>query len=212
MRFRFVLIFVAFLQTGCSVFGVRSEENPQYRLITKENHIEVREYAPYIVATTTVAGSFRESQNKAFRILANYIFGGNEKQEKIAMTAPVIQSQGESKSEKIAMTAPVVQAPTQDGWQMTFMMPSKYTLETLPVPKDSRVELRQVPSKTVAVIRFSGLWSEKKNNQKSNELKSWVEKQRTYQIVSEPMFAGYDPPWTIPFLRRNEMMIEVRPL
>jgi hypothetical protein len=122
------------------------------------------------------------------------------------MTSPVIQ---EPKSEKISMTAPVVQIPAGESWTMTFMMPSKYNLESLPQPTDPKVILEEVPEKTIAVIRYSGLWSEKKNNKKAALLKEWLSKKGIYSQISEPMFAGYNPPWTLWFLRRNEMLIEI---
>lgn len=196
---------MALLQIGCSVFGIRSEETPKYTVLVKEKNMEIREYAPYIAATTRVEGSFDESLNPAFKTLAGYIFGENEKEQKISMTAPVVQA-----PEKIAMTAPVVQAPADGGWEMSFMMPSEYKMADLPKPKNPNVKLVEKPARTIAVIRFTGFWNEKKNRKKADELLAWLEKLQTYQTASGPMFAGYDPPWTLPFFRRNEMMIEVK--
>lgn len=204
---RMIGVFLFLTQSGCSVFGVRQEENPKHEVLLKEDNKEVRLYSPYIAATTQVKGDFKDSTNSAFRVLAAYIFGENEKKQKISMTAPVIAT---PPSEKIQMTAPVIQAEVEDGWQMSFMMPSKYTMEDLPRPKDPRVKLVQVPSKTIAVIRYSGFWSEEKNQKFASELQSWLTKQGTYEAISRPQFAGYDPPWTLPFLRKNEAMIEVR--
>ena len=127
------------LQSACSAFGIRSEENPNYEVMHKEQSFEIRSYASYVVAKTTVDGDFKEAQGKAFRILAGYIFGGNQQKKSISMTAPVVMDTP-SKSESIAMTSPVVQSPSGDGWSMTFMMPSKYKLSDLPVPKDQRVK------------------------------------------------------------------------
>jgi hypothetical protein len=208
------LIFFSFFQVGCSLFGVQREENPKYEVLIKDEKKEIRNYSSYIVATTWVEGDFKDAQGSAFRVLADYIFGNNITQEKISMTAPVVQSpQGDNKnSEKIAMTAPVIQSPSQNGWRMSFMMPSKYTLKDIPKPNDPRVELVEVPPKTMAVISFTGFWNEKKNSSKAEELKKWLSELKQYEIKSEPMFAGYNPPWTLPFLRRNEMMIEVQPL
>ena len=200
------------LSTGCSLFGIRNEESPKYEVLTKKDNMEIRQYFPYIVATTQVDGSFKESQTKGFRILAGYIFGDSEKDSKISMTAPVVMNPQKSKFEKIAMTAPVIQSPTSSGWEMSFMMPSKYTkLEELPKPKDNRIQLKQVPEKLVAVIQFTGFWSEDKNQKMSAQLKTWLSELAKYNELTEPMFAGYNPPWTLPFLRRNEMMIEVKP-
>lgn len=203
-------LIVAPILTGCSVFGIRSEETPNYQVLIKNENKEIREYSPYIIATTRVEGSFKDAQNQGFRILAAYIFGDNEKKSKISMTAPVIIDSEKNSSEKISMTAPVVQTPTQSGWEMSFMMPSKYSLESLPKPLDNRIVLKEVDKKTVAVISFTGFWSEEKNQKMASDLKDWLAKDTQYEVISVAMFAGYDPPWTIPFLRRNEMMIEVR--
>ncbi len=189
---RFAILF--FLATGCSVFGVRNEKSPKYEVIIKKNNIELRKYSSYIVASTQVDGSFKESQSKAFRILASYIFGDNEKKSKIAMTAPVIQQ------------------PTQTGWEMSFTIPSKYTqLEDLPETKDQRIQFKQIPSRLIAVIQFTGFLDEVKNQNMTDELKKWISELGNYSQLSKPMFAGYDPPWTLPFLRRNEIMIELAP-
>ncbi len=222
-----LILNLALSLVGCSMFGRRTEETPKYQVLEKSENLEIREYASYIEATTAVKGGFKDSQGEAFRILANYIFGDNEKQSKISMTAPVVMNPNGSsaqtststsaaspnESEKISMTAPVVQSPTQDGWQMSFSMPSKFkSIEDLPRPKDPRIRFNVVPPKTIAVIQFSGLWSEQRNREMAQQLKRWLLKSGQYKTVSEPMFAGYDPPWTLPFFRRNEMMIEVKKL
>ena len=197
--------------TGCSVFGIRSEETPRYQVLVKNENMEIRQYAPYIVATTFVDGSFKDSQGKAFRILAGYIFGSNEKASKISMTAPVVMNPQESQSEKISMTAPVTQAPKGNGWEMSFMMPSKYSkIEDLPKPKDAKISFKQIQSQPMAVISFTGFWSEEKNKKMADQLTAWILEQGQYETISAAKFAGYDPPWTLPFLRRNEMMIELK--
>lgn len=200
---------ISLSQTACSVFGVRSEENPRYEILFKENNKEVRSYSSYIVAKTTVKGDFKSAQGDGFRILAGYIFGANEKKQKISMTAPVTMKNS-ADSEKIAMTAPVVQSTTIEGMVMTFMMPSKYNLEDLPHPKDNRITLEVVPPKIFGVIRYSGSGRQSTNNKMADELKSWLMTNANYDIISGPSFAGYDPPWTIPYFRRNEMMFELR--
>jgi hypothetical protein len=226
--FRGVMIMaISIFQLGCSVLGIRSEETPKYQVESSEGDKEIRLYSPYIVAKTTVQGDYDEASKKAFRILAGYIFGANQKKqsismtapvvtdppienEKISMTAPVLIKPAQQESEKLAMTAPVTQLMSQQGWVMTFMMPSKFKLEDLPTPTDNRISFEQIPTKMMGVIRFSGFNGEKHKNEKSNELRSWIEKNGRYEIVAGPFFAGYDPPWTIPFLRRNEMMFEVK--
>lgn len=204
-----LLMAISVLQVSCSMFGVRSEETPKYEVLQSDGKKEIRAYSSYIVAKTTVQGEFKKAQGDAFRILAGYIFGGNEKKQNISMTAPVRQ-QPASENEKLAMTAPVVQTSTERGWVMTFMMPSKYRLEDLPTPKDSRVTFEVIAAKTFAVIRYSGFSSEKTNNEKQIELRDWIVANGQYEIIGAPSIAGYDPPWTLPFLRRNEAMYEVK--
>ena len=203
IKWRAVVGLVALFNMSCSVFGLRSEEQPKYEVLKAQDNKEIRRYSPYIVAKTKVKGSFESSQNEAFRILAGYIFGGNQSKQKIAMTAPVTQTQA---GEKISMTAPVTQTKQGDEWVMTFSMPSRYTMEQLPKPNDPRVEFEEVPSRVVAALKFTGFWSEEKNKAKESELKDWVDQQGGYTRLGEPRFAGYDPPWTIPFLRRNEIL------
>ena len=134
-----IFILLAIFNSGCSVFGIRTYETTEYELIFDEANKEIRYYDSYIVAKTTVKGEFKEAQGAAFRILAGYIFGDNEKKQKIAMTAPVVQ-EPTAEREKIQMTTPVIQRPSEEGWVMSFMMPSVYKMEDLPrTPKDKRI-------------------------------------------------------------------------
>jgi hypothetical protein len=203
------IFLIAFLSAGCSVFGIHDYESPGYTLLLKDGNKEIRQYQPYIVARTAVKGGFKEAQSAAFGILADYIFGNNLAKQKISMTGPVVQKP-ESGGEKLAMTAPVTQSPSGQGWVMTFMMPSEYGLADLPAPKDKRISLEKVPAKLMAAIKYSWYGSEEKNAEKASELEKWLLSLNQYQMVSAPMFAGYDPPWTLPFFRRNEMLIEVQ--
>lgn len=191
---------------GCSLFGVRSEETPKYQVVEKDGDKEIRRYESYVIATTFVEGEIDDVGGEGFRRLAGYIFGKNESKAQIAMTAPVVLA---PKSEKIAMTAPVTLAPLGKGWAMSFMMPSKYKIEDLPKPQDERISFQQVPPRLVACVSYSWLASERKFKQKSDELRAWLSTKPKYQTLSEPIYAGYDPPWTIPFLRKNEVQIEV---
>ncbi len=196
------------LTAGCSLFGKGSEEQPSYQVILKQENKEIRKYNSHIIAKTTISGSFKDAQSEGFRILAGYIFGKNKSQQKIAMTAPVVQK---SESEKISMTAPVLIASNENkSWTMTFSMPSQFTIETLPVPTDKRVQIEKVEERFVAAITFSGFWGESKNAEEAKKLKEWMKGNQEYELISEAMFAGYNPPWTLPFLRRNEMLIELR--
>lgn len=199
---------------NCSLFGIGSEEQPSYKVILKDGKKEIREYSPYIIAKTTVNGSFKESQSKGFKILAGYIFGKNKSRKKLQMTSPVTQ---ENVSEKIAMTAPVIMSSNnpqessekEQAWTMSFTMPSGYTLETLPVPLNNQIILEEQPKRLVAAYTFSGFWSLKKNKKVGQKLLDWLEKNNKYKVESYPKFAGYNPPWTLPFFRRNEMLVEL---
>ena len=191
--------------TACTLFGVRNEETPKYTTIKKNGTYEIRYYEPYIVAKTKVSGNYKDAQGKAFRILAGYIFGNNVSSEKISMTAPVKQSE----SQTISMTAPVMQVKDGNEWEMTFMMPSKYNLNSLPIPNDKRVVLEKIDGKYMGVVTYSWYDSLEKNEKMAKSLSEWLMENKDFQIISGPIFAGYNPPWTIPFLRKNEIMFEL---
>jgi len=156
-----------------------------------------------------VDGNMREASSKGFRLIADFIFGNNTvqsgKSEKISMTAPVSV---EPQSEKISMTSPVGVHHASKGWKVYFVMPSQYTLETLPKPKSPLVSIKQRSSQKFAVIRFSGLVDEEKMEKKVAELKQWTDNKKL-KVLGNPELARYNPPWTLPFLRRNEVMLEV---
>ena len=195
------------------MFGIRTAEELKYSVVSKSGDFEIREYEPYISAVASMQGPYKEVQGDLFRLLAGYIFGKNSTESKIAMTAPVqTNPETSDSSEKIAMTAPVIMQPESKGvWKMAFSMPSKYTMQNLPKPLDPKVTLVEVPAKIFAVIRFSGPYDNLELRQrKSEELTSWLATQNQYTKISEPVFAGYDPPFTLPFLRRNEVLIEIK--
>ena len=182
-------------------------EEPLYQVVQHDGAIEVRDYPALVVAEVTVDGDQREAAGRGFRLLAGYIFGGNKTRAKIAMTAPVAQT---PTSEKIAMTAPVTQTPSggPDHWIVRFTMPHGYALETLPVPDDSRVHLQRVAPVRVAVVRFSGLAGKADVDAKTRELIAWIEKHHL-RATGPATLAQYDPPWTLWFARRNEVMIPI---
>ena len=185
-------------------------EKPPYRVVQELQGIEVREYAPYLVAETDVSGSREEAGNAGFRRLADYIFGKNRGAKKIAMTAPVAQQEGA----RIAMTAPVSQQESPDRgpstWVIQFMIPSEYTRDTVPEPLDPDIRFKEVPARRVAALRYSGTWSEERYLEKLAELRAAMEKQGL-QAVGEPVWARYDPPFMPWFLRTNEILIELAP-
>ena len=192
--------------TGCSIFGIRTGEEARYETVVSDGGFSVRQYADCTIAETFVDASYRESGSIAFRRLAGYIFGKNERQQKIAMTTPVIQ---EPRSEKIAMTAPVVQEEVDVGWRMAFVLPAGSTSETAPKPRDPKVIVRDVKSRKVAVVRYSGSLSDARADANAERLKQWLIG-RGYEATSKPRSAAYDPPWTIPFLRRNEIHMDIK--
>ena len=184
-------------------------EEPNFNLIVKENAFELRAYQSKIIAEVSIDADMSESSSKGFRLIADFIFGNNTSREggseKISMTAPVSVYE---KSEQISMTAPVGVQQVKDGWKVYFVMPSKYTLDSLPKPNNAQVSIKQIPAKKIAVIRFSGLVDEEKMNKKVKDLNEWIVS-KNLKAMSIPELARYNPPWTLPFLRRNEVMIEV---
>lgn len=196
------LVMMVMLLTG--VQAVAIEEAP-YKVVQASGNFEVRDYEAHILAETLVDGTLEDAGNKAFRRLFNYISGANHTRSSIAMTAPVSQ---ESSGQKISMTAPVSQQASAGKWAVSFMMPVSYTLATLPVPDDSSITLRQVPARRIAAIRYSGTWSEKNYLENKERLENWI-RENGFEISGEPVWARYNPPFTLWFLRRNEILIPV---
>ena len=178
-------------------------EEAEYRVVEQFDNIEIREYAPAIIAEVTVEDNFEDASNKAFRKLFKYISGNNVAREKIAMTAPVTQ---EPKAEKIAMTSPVGQRAAGKLWAVSFMMPAAYTMDTIPLPKDSSVVLKEVPAHRAAVIRYSGRWTEKSYLKHLESLQTWLS-DNDLQALNEPVWARYNAPFTPWFMRRNEILM-----
>jgi hypothetical protein len=181
-------------------------EKLAYRTIEQDGQFELRLIEPHVVAETFVEGDFESVGSEGFRRLVAYIGGANRTQARISMTAPVVQ---EPASEEIAMTAPAAQEMVGDRYRITFLMPSKYTLETLPQPTDTRIRLRAEPMRSVAAIRYTGFWSRLRYDDHERRLREWIQR-RGLEPVSEPVWARYDPPFMPWFLRRNEILIEVR--
>ncbi len=183
----------------------RATEEPSYEVVQRFDGFEVRQYAPYVVAEVIVPGPADEAGNQGFRILAGYIFGNNKGERKIAMTAPVTQA---AVPQKIAMTAPVTQARTDDGYVVQFMMPSMFTLETLPEPIDPQVRLKAVPGDRFAVIRYSGTWSQANYQAHLDQLQQAVAA-AGLRTTGSPIYSRYDAPWVPWFLRRNEIWLRL---
>jgi hypothetical protein len=171
-------------------------DEPPHRILGRDGNIELRLYAPMILAEVEVTGSMRAAGNRGFRPLGNYIFGGNT-------------ARSGDGSDAIAMTTPVMQQATSDeSWRVAFVMPPEWTMDTLPIPDDARVELVERPERLVAAIRFSGGANEARFMAKTEELRDYLTAQG-FEIVSTAMYARYDPPWVPTPFRRNEVMFEV---
>ena len=199
-------------------------EEPNYTVLSKTENFELRRYESQLVAQTWVSGDQDAASRAGFKILADYIFGNNTassgESSKISMTAPVAmqfeakqsatKKNSSNASQKIAMTAPVSIKQEQqqnDGkWRVQFTMPSKYTMQTLPKPNNPDITIIEVPPQTYGVIKFSGLAGSEKVAVKTVELQSWMQTQKL-TLTGTPELARYNPPWTLPFMRRNEIMI-----
>lgn len=184
-------------------------EQARYSVITKADGYEVRNYPAHIVAQTVVEGVSvnGDAFNKGFRIIAGYIFGGNVKKESIAMTAPVV---AQGSSEKIAMTVPVTASANGSNSQVvSFVMPSGYTLATLPTPNDSRIKLVEVPEQKMAVLKFSWYRTDARFEKMRKQLFTDLARDNI-TTIGTPIFAGYNPPWTPPWMNRNEIMVQVQ--
>jgi effector-binding domain-containing protein len=188
--------------TGGVAMGL---EEAAYTVEKTDGDFHVRLYAPHVVAEVLVDGTLEEAGNTAFRPLFNYISGANRSQGKIAMTAPVSQRR---EGEKIAMTAPVGQEAISNQWAVTFMMPASYTLETLPEPTDGKVRLRAVPARRMAAVRYSGTWSQKRFERNLARLREWMKTQGLV-AAGEPVWARYNSPVSLWFLRRNEILLPI---
>lgn len=180
-------------------------EEAKYDVIEKEGAFEIRKYHDHIVAETYVDSSFEEASNIAFRILFKYIDGNNTTKSSIAMTAPVSQQKN---SEKISMTAPVNMQEVSGNYRITFLMPSKYTMDTIPRPLDERVKIKKEKGKTFAAYKYSGGWSKKKYEKMKRKFMAIIDK-RNLKITGEPTFARYNSPFMPWLFRRNEILIEI---
>ena len=203
------IVFIIFLTLKGVLMAI---EEPKYTLMEKYEAFEIRKYSPYLVAQTEVSGTFDERGGKAFRILIKYISGENQQQSNIKMTVPVIQESSDEEGQKISMTAPVIQEKGKEDSNsaiISFVMPESFTLDTLPSPSDNRITLREIPAKIVAVLQYSGGWTEKRYKEHEAILIKALQ-DANIKIIGEPSFARYNSPFALWFMRRNEIMIEVQ--
>ena len=178
-------------------------EEPKYTVTQESGAFQVREYPALVAAEVTVGGTRDQASNAGFRLLAGYIFGGNQGRQSIAMTAPVVvQAQGQA----IPMTAPVTQTETAGAWTIRFNMPHGYTLASLPRPNDPRVHLIALPPSRVAVVRFSGLAGTAEIARRTAALTAFIDANHL-RAAGPPSLARYNPPWTLGPFRRNEIVI-----
>lgn len=216
-------VLVIGLTAGSMVMAV---EEPKFEVMVQDGSCEVRRYAPAIVAETYVEGDMDAASRKGFKLIADYIFGNNQlagtaaekTSQKIAMTAPVT-AEPVAASGKIAMTAPVTVEPVAAAdvssmasatqWRIHFVMPGQYSMQTLPKPNNEAVKLRAMPARTFAVLSYSGFNTASRVQEKTDELALWM-KSRNLETVGAPQLARYDPPWTLPMWRRNEIQMEIK--
>ncbi len=224
----FFHVFLASFFLLTSIAPVMATEEPRFDVIQKEDEFELRRYQTMIIAEVQVTGTLSEASNKGFRQVADFIFGNNEdpmkkQSQKIEMTAPVTLEA--DTSSKIAMTAPVTieeaknkenkNKDSNDGkdnqeqaWKLAFVMPAQYTLETLPKPKNANVTIREISAQQVAVVTFSGWVDDEKLAHQTARLREWMKK-NNLKSSSQPQLSRYNPPWTLPFWRRNEIWLKL---
>lgn len=188
-----LMVALLFLAGG----NVMATEEPRFTLLSKEGAIELRQYAPMLLAETRVGGDMDQASSQGFRLIADFIFGNNR------------ATGGAEGSAKIAMTAPVTVVPeASERWRVHFVMPSQYTLATLPQPNNNAVTLREVPARRYAVLTYSGFNTESRVQQHTAELLAWLRANKL-NPTGPAQLARYDPPWTLPMWRRNEIMFEI---
>jgi hypothetical protein len=183
-------------------------DEPEFKLILKEDKFEIREYAPKIIAQVEIFGDFNDASSKGFKILADFIFGNNtttDGNSKIEMTAPV---EMEPLTQKINMTKPVLAQGIDNKWIVSFIMPNEFTLGTLPKPNNKSIKILSLPKEKYAVIVFSGLVRESSYLEKEKFLNEFI-KEKKLKSSGKIKIARYNPPWTLPFFRRNELMLKV---
>ena len=183
-------------------------EEPEFKLISEDGEFQIREYDPKIIAQVEVEGDFDEASSRGFKLLADYIFGNNlldGASKKISMTTPVEMS---PMAENLLMTSSILDDQVNNKWSINFIMPQEFSLDTLPKPNNSQVNIIEVPKEKYAVILFSGLIRESSYAEKVELLSNYLE-ENSFKQKSAIKIARYNPPWTLPFFRRNELMVRI---
>ena len=202
------LFLASFIITNIFFNPAMATEEPDFKLISEEGDFQIREYEPKIIAQVEVEGNFDEASSKGFKLLADYIFGNNlldGESKKISMTTPVEMS---PLTENLLMTSSIMDDQVNNKWSINFVMPQEYSLDTLPKPNNSQIDIIEVPSEKYAVIIFSGLVRESSYTDKAKLLSNYF-KQNNFEKRGAIKIARYNPPWTLPFFRRNELMVKI---
>jgi effector-binding domain-containing protein len=202
------LFLASFIITNIFFNPAMATEEPDFKLISEEGDFQIREYEPKIIAQVEVEGNFDEASSKGFKLLADYIFGNNlldGESKKISMTTPVEMT---PLAENLIMTSSIMDDQVNNKWSINFVMPQEYSLDTLPKPNNSQIDIIEVPSEKYAVIIFSGLVRESSYTDKAKLLSNYF-KQNNFEKRGAIKIARYNPPWTLPFFRRNELMVKI---
>lgn len=204
-----IVLIIAIPLSASSQMARAMVEKPKFERLARRDGYEIRRYPACIVAQVTVSGEGQDAMSKGFGALADYIFGNNVSRSKVAMTSPVIQEA--AASEKVAMTSPVLQesgGTDAAGQVVQFVMPSKYTIETLPKPNNLAVTLAPREERTYAVLKFSWRGKDEQMHKKEAELRKALLRDGV-SVTGSAVYARYDPPWTLPIFRRNEVLIPI---
>jgi hypothetical protein len=200
-----IVIFLSLCLCLISGGTVLAYEEPVYNTLKTYEEFELRQYESFIIAEVHVTGGFDDVGNKAFRKLFNYISNADRPQGKIDMTTPVIQQPMEISGDTNTDNAKKAQ---EKGYRFAFVMPGKYELEDLPPPLDPAIQLKTVPGNLIAARRYSGTWSQERY-QKNEQILLQAIKGSDYKAAGEPIFARYNAPFSLWFLRRNEVLVPV---
>ena len=192
-KWTYIILLIFIVVISCVLIGpfMSNVEQPKYQVISSQENIEIRKYDSMVIAEVEIQAERKEAIKDGFKILADYIFGNNKSKENISMTAPVRQQK------------------VQENWQISFIMPSEYNIKTLPKPANKNINIKTVADKKYIVINFSGRNSDQNIKLHEKKIKKYIA-ENEIQVLSTPIYAFYNPPWTLPFLRHNEIMMEIR--
>lgn len=202
-----LVMLIVIVIIGVIVAGLRMSdvEKPDYQVLSTAKNIEIRQYPPMLIAKVSVSGERGLAIKEGFRLIADYIFGNNRFNKKMGMAAPVQQQE----SAKIAMTAPVQQQSDGDSWQVSFIMPREYNIDTIPKPVNDKIQLEEIPAKQFIAIRFSGFSSQENIDEHEKALLTYINT-KAIAVTGPPIYAFYNPPWTLPPMRRNEVLLQLK--